>query len=163
MARKHKTTPVLPPRRTPPARRAKLSITLDPVVLREVAEREDRAWAIERSTVISRDLHRYYRLLAHARARLREQLAPGEIRLLCDALNGTVISDDLAGSLWAEAEDACRLDRLDEKWEVDRDHLIPLLREMDPLLLLALADAIQRFWIAVGKGKADRDPAHALD
>lgn len=69
------------------------------------------------SAVINRDLERLYALY---RRGIREvPLTLAEACLIVDALNGSLMDANTAPMLWASIQDACKLDGLDAKWEVD--------------------------------------------
>jgi hypothetical protein len=138
----------------------KLSISLDAALLPDLDARGE-----ERSTVLSRDLVRYYALLRQARAHLREILTPGELSVILDVQNGHWYRPGLldAGEIWANVEDGCRLDGLDKKWSVDGPALVAKIKALNLQQIHALADATDRFWHAVGQGDGRCDPARALD
>lgn len=145
--------------RKPDQRKKPIAITIDPAILDQLDARGDN-----RSEQIRTDLSRYYRLLAEARARLRELLTPAELSAIIDIQNGHWYHERLeAIEIWANVEDGCRLDGLAEKWKIDGPALVEKLRGLDLLSVHALTDATQRFWHAVGEGDHTRDPARALD
>lgn len=156
--------PPTPHTLTPQRKRspAKLSLTIDPEVIRHLDLRGE-----ERSPVVSRDLERYYRLLAETRPTLRERFSPAEISLVIDACNGWATwmePFDLLRLIWANVEDSIRLDGLDQKWEIpDPPGLVQRLKSLSPVEVLALCDAVERFWHAVGQGDHSRDLTTALD
>ena len=97
-----------------------------------------------------RDLHRYRRLIQIG---LREiDLTEAEASLLCDANNGIgsfelMDPDHSEWRFWpANVEDSIRLNHLDRKWEVDAGVLLGKVRAMTALQLMAVADAMERFW-----------------
>ncbi len=95
--------------------------------------------------IARRDLERYYYHLALA---LRSvDLTEPEALGLCDALNGTFHEPRTAQLIWAEIDDACRLDHLDEKWGFDRVTLVEKLRGLPPFTCQAVVDAVERFWL----------------
>lgn len=130
----------------------KLSITLQDSLMPELDARGET-----RSEILSRDLLRYYEALRDARRRLRDQLSDGEVGLILDALNGCWLQDaHTVGLIWAEAEDAIRLNRADQKWSVDGPDLVRKLRAMSYAELCALTDAAERWWHRVSD---DQGPA----
>lgn len=138
--------------------REKLSITIKDVVLKEVDARSetgaDPELIVGRSTIISRDLERYYESLKYVRQQLRDQFSTKEISLILDSANGMLLSDPVSVRLlWANVEDAISLDELDKKWEVDGAMLVAKLRALDYFSLCALADACERWWNRVGRGE----------
>jgi len=121
----------------------KATVYLHDTVIPEIDARGE-----SRSGVISRDLLRLYTLY---RRGLREvRLTTNEACLLVDTLNDAIMDANTAPLLWQQVEDACRIDRLDEKWQVDGKALIEKLKNLDALHCLALVDAAERFWQAVG-------------
>ncbi len=96
--------------------------------------------------LISRELARYYALLARERARLRPQFSPAECALLLDACNGWLATPETIHFLPHEIEDALHDARLAEKWSVDGAALIAKLRGLSPGELFALVDAVERWW-----------------
>ncbi len=123
----------------------KIAITIPEEVLREVDARGNN-----RSGTISRDLGRYYALLK--RGLKRAGLTREEALLVCDALNGTLHEPETMRLVWAQVEDACRLDQLDRKWGVDGAALVEKLKGLDELASAAVVDATERFWEASGRG-----------
>ena len=119
-------------------------------VLEEVQARTGEGHS--KSETIRRDLRRYYELM---RAELKTiELTRNEAMAVMDACNGLWLEDlpNLSYSLiWAEVEDAIRLDGLDKKWEIDGPALVEKLRSLTRTQTAALADAITRFWANTGR------------
>jgi hypothetical protein len=137
--------------------RKQITITIDPDVLTALDTRGE-----ERSTVISRDLERYYDACTQARKRLKELLSPGEIALILDTTNGTLFSEPLSiRLLWASVSDAISLEGLDKKWKVDGETLVAKVKGLDPFLTIALVDACERWWHRIGRGEQP-EPVAAL-
>lgn len=124
----------------------KTGIYLTDPITSELAARGDN-----RSQVINRDLERLYTLYRRALATV--PLTQEEACLLVDALNGAKFTADTARLLYAEIEDACRLDHLDQKWQVDGQALVQKLRQLTDTQALALIDAAERFWNAPDVGQ----------
>lgn len=120
--------------------------------------RKDSAGAIAR-----RDLGRYYGLLQSELAAL--QLTEGEASLICDANNGLGamtlgLADDgahrqagvggwLRAALLANVSDAVALNAYDRKHglsEQEATGLLERMRRWTPGQVLAVADAVERFW-----------------
>ncbi len=128
-------------------------------MLRWVDERADT-----RSEQINGDLSRYYRMLAEIRPTLREKFPTAELSLILDACNGWMMDFSSPAHIWMEVADAIRLNQLDTKWEVaDGTNLVHRLRSLSWAESVTLADAIARWWHAVGEGDHTREPARALD
>lgn len=136
-----------------------IAITMDEAVLEQV---EARAEERERSTIISRDLGRYYDSLRDARAHLCAKLSEPEISLILDACNGLFWDETSTRLIWAEVEDACRLNKLNEKWECDGAALVTKLRELTHIEMCALADACQRWWRRISAGEQTIEFSEAL-
>ena len=125
-----------------------VSIYLRPELAAEIEARGDN-----RNHIIHRDMGRLYTLY---RLALREvKLTLPECWFLVDMLNGSSMDANTAGLLWASAEDACALDGLDKKWQVDGKALVKKLKALSHVQALALVDAAERFWQANSAGTAD--------
>ena len=114
------------------------------IYLRPELEAEIEARGSNRNHIIHRDLERLYTLY---RLALREvKLTLSEAWFIVDMLNGTIMDANTAGLLWASAEDACALDGLDKKWQVDGKAFVKKLKKLSDTQALALVDATERFW-----------------
>lgn len=140
------------------ARKVVTSATLSPAAIAAVKARsagETGRYAIHSdSGVLDRMATRY----AAVCERHRPVLSRAEAMLICDALNGTWLSD--AGSVaWiaAEIEDAIRLNGLDQKWKVDGPDLLRRAATWSYAERLAVVDLVERFWAAEGRGENGED------
>lgn len=137
--------------------REKISITISEAALKEIEARSESSSDITiagRSTIISRDLERYYESLKYERQMLRDKLSTAEVSLILDTLNGLLMSDPFTiRLLWANVHDAIGMDSLDKKWEVDGPALVRKLKGLDYISLCALTDACERWWNRVGQGE----------
>ena len=125
------------------------------IYLRPALETELEARGDNRNHVIHRDLERLYTLY---RLALREmKLTLPEAWFIVDMLNGSLVDAYSAGLLWASAEDACALDGLDKKWQVDGKAFVEKLKALSPVQALALVDAAERFWQANTGSMDDED------
>jgi len=125
------------------------------IYLRPALETELEARGDNRNHVIHRDLERLYTLY---RLALREmKLTLPEAWFIVDMLNGSLVDAYSAGLLWASAEDACALDGLDKKWQVDGKAFVEKLKALSPVQALALVDAAERFWQANTGSMEDED------
>ena len=123
------------------------------IYLRPALETELEARGDNRNHVIHRDLERLYTLYSRA---IREvQLTADEACLIVDTLNGTLMDANTARLLWANVEDACNLDHLDKKWEVDGPALVEKLQGLNDIQAMALVDAAERFWNSPDIGNVD--------
>jgi len=109
-----------------------------------------------RSTIISRDLTRLYTLYRRALAQI--ELSVDEACLIVDALNGSLMDANSARLLWASIEDACKLDALDAKWNVDGAQLMQKLQQLNELQAMALVDAAERLWEEVTRCNEAGEP-----
>jgi hypothetical protein len=106
----------------------------------------------QHSTIISRDLDRYYFLLDRARIRLRELFDTAETGAICEACRQYQLRHG-AGEPWnipllhTQVLEAIELHDLDQQWNVDGRELVTKLRSLDHLALFALVDAVERFWV----------------
>jgi hypothetical protein len=104
-----------------------------------------------RSAVARRDLGRYYDALAIALASVT--LTQAEALAICDSLNGTMLEPVEVRLMWAAVADArsaawddARSAAWDAEWGFDGAALVAKLRALPPFALLAIADAVERFW-----------------
>ncbi len=119
---------------------------LEPAII----ERQSPGQSVGR--VADRDLGRYYQLVQDELARIT--LSEAEASLVVDALNGTIMEPHTYRLLWAEVDDAVRLDGLDRKWGVDGDALVTKLRALSPGATMAVVDAAERYWAAAARGES---------
>ncbi len=128
----------------------KTSVSFDPAIMAEIAVRAEG----NVSGAIGDMLARYLALLARARAELRSQLSEHECALIVDATNGTAFADTISLSmLWAEIEDACAMDHLDQKWEIDGAALVGKIKAAGMIGQTALIDASERWWNRISAGE----------
>jgi hypothetical protein len=94
-----------------------------------------------------RDLKRYYALLNYHLLEL--SLTATEANLICEALNNHHFEDDSEQSrtIWRRVDDAIRQDQLTQKWIVNHETLIRKLQDLSHLQAVALADAVERYWL----------------
>lgn len=117
----------------------KLSLYLHDSVREEVEQRGQ-----SKAKTIARDLDRLYTLYKYAMAEVT--LTQNEAMALMDVLNGTIMDVQSASLLWASVEDACILDSLDQKWEIDKESFVNKLKGLSRTQALALVDATERLW-----------------
>lgn len=137
---------------------AKPSITIQFRAGDLVEPLDDRAServGISRDGAAKRDLARYYDVLARSLDAL--SLSSAESSLICDAARGTAWDTSSYRLLWAEIDDAIRLDQLDTKWNVDGPALVAKLRNLAPGTAMAIVDAVERFWLTPDD---DREASH---
>ncbi|MDE1904938.1 MAG: hypothetical protein KGH75_00625 [Rhodospirillales bacterium] len=95
------------------------------------------------SMVARRDMERYYALLA----RTCPTFALNEACLIMDVMNGCIVTPETMQLLWANVDDAIRLDALDHKWNIDGAALVARLRALPYAECVALVDAVERAWL----------------
>lgn len=94
--------------------------------------------------VAKRDLERYYEALRRALADV--DLNYEEAYALCDVLNGVILDATTIPLMWAQVADAIRHNNLARKWGIDGESLILRLRSYSYIQLLAIVDAVERWW-----------------
>ena len=108
-------------------------------------------WYSSLSAVATRDLDRYYAALRHELC--AAHLSEGEAAALCEVLHGTFVDAESAWSLPVEVEDALG-DGLADRWEIDGPVLVARLQAMPWSRLLAIVDAVERWWALPADEKA---------
>jgi len=116
----------------------KISISIPSDMKKEIEARGPR------STVIGRDLGRLYTLYRRALAQIKFTVDEG--CLIVDVLNGLLVDTNSPHLLWAEIEDAIKLNRVDQKWNVDGEALVVKLRTLNEIQCMAVIDAVERYW-----------------
>ncbi|HTL89415.1 MAG TPA: hypothetical protein VL134_08430 [Leptolyngbya sp.] len=98
------------------------------------------------SKVGLRDLKRYYALLNYHLLEL--PLTVGEANLLCHALKDYQFETDprQGRAIWQRVDAAIQPDQMDQKGQVNIEALIRKLQRLNHLQLMALVDAIERYW-----------------
>lgn len=78
---------------------------------------------------------------------LRGRFTAGELSLILDVMNGTMITPQFVGhTIAANIEDGMRLDRLDQKWKTDARGFITKLQNLELFHLAALEIWARAFW-----------------
>ena len=89
---------------------------------------------------------------------MKGKFTAGEIKLMIDVMNGTMLSPEMAGQhLPINVTDGIALDGLDEKWGVDAVQLNRALAGMSTPELMILEIWIKGFWHAVKDHGQDMD------
>lgn len=86
---------------------------------------------------------------------LKGYFAENELKFLLDQGNGRnfdPVSALKIENLKFNIQDACRLDKLDEKWKVDTGRLLKKMENMTPMQVYFLNDWVDLFW----NGKRER-------
>lgn len=91
--------------------------------------------------------------------RCRPALGRGQWAAICDALNGTLIDPETISALWMDIEDC---EGLGDKWNVDQRQLVEKLQTMDYGQLVAVAEAVERFWDAISAGATVEESLDAI-
>lgn len=125
-----------------------ISITLEPEVIEKI---ETRSEGSSISAIIERDLGRLYSLLSGALK--TTELSIAEACAIVDVCNGWLILNvQDAQFLYANIEDADKLDGLGKKWKIDAQALAKKLKTYSLLQNLAIVDAAERFWSGPYRG-----------
>ena len=119
-----------------------INVYLQEDIISSLQERNKNSEPV--GAMANREISRLYSMYAEA---LKEtKLTEAEAMFIVDILNSAIMDERSARMLWAEAEDACRLDSTHEKWDVDAKAIVEKLRGFNLLQLMAIVDASDRFW-----------------
>lgn len=129
----------------------KLSVSLSPAATDFIAARAGQP--PNTSGAISQTIERYAVILTRQRAELRKALSADEQALILDAVNGSLFYSYSIDMLWAEIADACELDHLDQKWNVDGAALVAKVRGAGIAGQAAIIDGAERWWNRVAAGE----------
>ena len=78
---------------------------------------------------------------------------------MLDVMNGTMLTPGLAGQhLLANVADGIELDRLDEKWKVDKGGIIPKLKSLSYGQMAILEVWTRAYWESSATGQYLKDP-----
>jgi hypothetical protein len=123
--------------------------TLEPDLLERTGASSQPAWTARR------DLERYYQLLRDELGRLR--LSETEALTVVAACRGWLVEPSSYRHLWVEVEDylgdqtedtgIAQLDQIPRLAAGDRAVLVAKLRALSPGAALAVADAVERYWV----------------
>lgn len=121
------------------------------------------AHAAQPAHVAARDLERYYQLLTDELARVR--LSETEALTLVAACRGWLVEPASYRYLWAEVEDyladqvedtgVAALDVIPRLPASERAVLVAKLRALSPGAVLAVCDAVERYWLMVREAQED--------
>ena len=137
----------------------KIAWRSDPDTIDWLTGRAERALAGQTLGLRARiELSMWRQVLAEELRRQRWTL--GQLGLIADALNGTMVPDAVAtsvGLVAAEVIDATRSapGQYAAKWGVDEDALTVALSRLSPAGDIALADAVARWWSLGADHSAD--------
>jgi hypothetical protein len=106
--------------------------------------KEMGARASDPAAYVRRCLERFLWLVDYEREHLR--LSPDEAALICEALQEVEQEPSLRWSVANVVANAIRERHLDEKWHIDAWELVNRLRGMNMGQVVALIDAVDRFW-----------------
>lgn len=125
-------------------------IALTPApVANDITDRAEAAGPVAAGVVLARDLSRYYALLHAELDTAAGDLSAEEALLICDAMRGTYLSDQLveARHLDDDLRDSIALESLAGKWSVDEARLLRTVTGWSVGQRLAVLDAVERFWL----------------
>lgn len=78
---------------------------------------------------------------------LRGKFSKDELMLVIDVFNGSLLSPQLAGQhIYANVADGIELDRLDEKWSIDKATMLPKIQEISNLQRACLELWAVAYW-----------------
>jgi hypothetical protein len=121
------------------------SIYVGEPIERLLADRADESGTYSVSGTLNAVADRYQAIIK----RSMPKLALNEWMLIMDVMNGTFTQSGAeidAYGLVHNVEDAIALDGLDKKWEIDGSILVHKLRGHSFAGLVALLDAVERYW-----------------
>lgn len=104
------------------------------------------------SGALSTAVERYAYLIDQGWLNVVANFDQPQIGLLCDILNGTLITTDTIPNLWMEVADA--EEEYFDRWYVDRADLIARLQRARLHELTAIADYVERYWRSGGQTPA---------
>lgn len=82
---------------------------------------------------------------------LKGKFSRGELMLLVDVFNSTMLSPQLSGQhIIAQVADGCDLDHLNEKWEIDKKTMLAKLKALPVFSLACLEVWANGFWYRQG-------------
>lgn len=128
----------------------------------------------DRSTVARETLERYFKLLQNARRTLRAGLTPDEQAAIVSGFSSTPVDDQMRYGRYVQGEvsgpmlvahldDCIRFETVTfEQFDFQPAALLNKLRVLDDLHIVALLDAVERFWAMIAAG-GQRDPKRMLD
>ena len=92
-------------------------------------------------------LDAFPRLYRQTILKLRGHFSQGELMLMIDVMNGTMLTPDTIGwSLAANVADGINLERLDKKWKVSGKAFVTKLQKLTVFELACLELWVQTFW-----------------
>lgn len=78
---------------------------------------------------------------------LKGRFTPGELQLMLEVMNGTILTPELAGQQISKGRaDGMELEGLDEKYQVDKETMLEKLRELTAFQLAALEIWARGYW-----------------
>lgn len=134
---------------------------LEPDLLERTGASDRPEW------VARRDLERYYAVLRDELTRLRLSEVEAFTLVAC---RGWAVEPSSYRLVWAEVEDylndqtedagTAQLDRIPRLAANDRAVLVAKLRALSPAAVMALLDAVERYWIASEEARSARGGLH---
>jgi hypothetical protein len=86
-------------------------------------------------------------MYGRAMADMRGVFSRGELMLMLDVCNGLWLTPALAGEhITIQVADGMEIDRLDEKWKIDKKQLLEKLQKLSTLHLACLEIWAEAFW-----------------
>ena len=88
----------------------------------------------------------YYYVRQNGLTEIRKMFSLPELRLMLDAENGVSFCPAMISGFPGHIFDSMALDRLDQKWGVDRNELMSKLNAMSPTLMVVLEQWLNSYW-----------------
>jgi hypothetical protein len=102
------------------------------------------------------DMQTFQEIVTAAERSLAGKFETGEAMLIVDVLNSYYFTPggypSLPFTLEAEVDDACRLDGLDTKWEIDREALVKKIKKLKPMQAYAVFHMARLVWAKHDEG-----------
>ena len=102
---------------------------------------------LKQTDVVRRDLTRYYYLMFYTAAEIK--LTEAEFYCICDALNGSISTDDAlmsARMLPVQIEEHINFNQMPKQFDIDGDQLIEKVKNMTAAQKQCIIDVVERYW-----------------
>jgi hypothetical protein len=117
-----------------------ISVRLNPATEKYLSGEKNK------SAAVNRVVEAWATCEKQARISLKGKFSAGQLCAFIDALNGTMLDIAQANYLQYEFEDACKLEGLGEKWKIDKDKTLAILRGLSPAEVIILVEFCRAFW-----------------
>lgn len=134
----------------------KINLSLDAALRKEMSTRVND---MQTDGQIAKEIFNAFFTICRESLR-RLELTEDEATCLVDCFNGTIIEFNYAHLIWANVEDAFKLEGLDQKYNLDHS-FIEKLKSLDVGTCVAILDAVKRFWL-LNLNSADKSRTEQL-